>query len=222
MDRGPHGLETINLLFLLKLKYPHAVYLLRGNHETKLLTQSYGFFMECKFKYGDSSVWELYTDTFNTLPLAAIVNRKYLALHGGLSPFIERVEDLDAIDRFVEPSQGTATYDILWSDPSDEHKGFKASERGAGYLFGHEIVSKFLERNGLEYIVRSHQLCMDGHMSSCGGRVITIWSAPNYCYRFKNVACVLKVGLKAHEFLLFREADESSAVEDVIAQVGSE
>lgn len=218
VDRGPHGLETINLLLILKIKYPEYIYLLRGNHETKLLTQSYGFFMECKFKYGDSAMWELFTDTFNNLPLTATINDKYYALHGGLSPFLEYVEDINDMDRFSEPSQTGCIYDILWSDPSDDHKGFKASERGAGYLFGSAIVDKFLERNRLKYIIRSHQLCMDGYQENCNGKVLTIWSAPNYCYRFKNAACVLKIKPDSHEYVVFYESSESAAVENIINQ----
>lgn len=216
VDRGPHGLETIVFLFILKIKYPQYLYLLRGNHETKLLTQSYGFFMECKFKYGESHVWELFTDTFNALPLTATINDKYYALHAGLSPFIEYTNDIDRIDRFAEPTQNNCIYDILWSDPTDDYKGFRTSERGAGYLFGCDIVNKFLDRNNLSYIIRSHQLCMDGYKENCDGKVITIWSAPNYCYRFKNAACFLKIVDNSHEYIPFHESTESSKMEDIV------
>ena len=98
VDRGPHSIETITLLFLLKLKYPRNIFLLRGNHETRSLTQNYGFFMECQFKYKDINIWKFFIESFNFLSLALLCNEKVLCLHGGLSPDFYYLEDLDKLD----------------------------------------------------------------------------------------------------------------------------
>lgn len=102
VDRGYHSLETIVLLFCLKLKYPQNVILLRGNHECKEVTIYYGFFDEVKKKYGNTNVWEYFTEAFNFLPLGGLIEGKILCLHGGLSPNIKTIDQIRALNRRVE------------------------------------------------------------------------------------------------------------------------
>jgi len=73
--------------------------------------------------------------------------------------------------------------DLMWSDPDSEKTGFVISPRGAGYVFGHDVVWKFLHLNDLVHIVRAHQLCMCGYQVLFDDNLSTVWSAPNYCYR---------------------------------------
>lgn len=162
VDRGAHSVEVITLLVLLKIKYPKRITMIRGNHETKATSQTYGFYVECKNKFGGPEAWEYFTNMFNYLPMAAVIESCIFSVHGGLSPSVEHLDDIAKINRFKEiPLQG-AYIDLMWSDPNPDASGFVASPRGAGYLFGKDIVDKFLHINGLEKIARAHQLCMEG------------------------------------------------------------
>lgn len=193
VDRGAMSVETIMHLLCLKAKYPHRLSLLRGNHESRQITKVYGFYLECQKKYPQehTRVYNAICDVFDCLPLAAVVDEEHLALHGGLSPLVQCVDQLTLIDRFQEiPTEGPYS-DIVWSDPDTKHEGFHVSPRGAGYIFGHDIVEHFLHTNKLKHISRAHQLCMEGYQILFRGTLSTIWSAPNYCYRFGNLASVM-------------------------------
>ncbi|EEQ43478.1 hypothetical protein CAWG_01715 [Candida albicans WO-1] len=83
--------------------------------------------------------------------------------------------------------------DLLWSDP-ELVNGWSISPRGAGYLFGENEVNKFLHDNNISLIARAHQLVMEGYKEMFNQGLVTVWSAPNYCYRCGNVASVLTIG----------------------------
>jgi len=193
VNRGYHSVETISLLTCLKLRYPTRVTLLRGNHETRALTKVYGFYGECIRKYGTPNVWKYFTTMFDFLTLAAVIDDKIFCVHAGLSQSITSLDQIRVLDRFKEiPSSGPVT-DLLWSDPDPEKEGYHSSQSSAGGLFGHDVVTKFLRNNKIEQILRGHQLCMDGYQTIFDGKVSTIWSAPNYCYRCGNVAAILEI-----------------------------
>lgn len=194
VDRGSHSVETISLLFCLKLRYPDRVTLLRGNHESRQITQVYGFYTECIRKYSSPGVWTAITDTFDYLPISAVIADRIFAVHGGLSPSINVLDQLRILNRFGEIPHDGPIADIMWSDPDSEREGFSVSPRGAGYVFGHDVVLKFLWLNNLEHICRAHQLCMTGYQLLFKDESMsTVWSAPNYCFRFNNVASVLEI-----------------------------
>ena len=199
VDRGPHSVETITLLALLKLQYPDRVTLLRGNHESRQITQVYGFYVECMRKYSSQSVWQSFTDMFDYLPIAAVIGGSILAVHGGLSPSVHALDQVRILDRFAEiPHEGPIA-DLMWSDPDPEKQGFVISPRGAGYVFGYDVARRFLWLNALDHIVRAHQLCMSGYQLLFKDECMsTVWSAPNYCYRFGNAASVLEVDQNMH------------------------
>lgn len=111
VDRGMHSVELITLLVCLKLKYPTRVTLVRGNHESRAVTSTYGFYTECTRKFGDSDVWTYFTDLFDYLVLAVEIDNTILCVHGGLSPSIHTVDQIRVIDRFREiPHEGYSWY----------------------------------------------------------------------------------------------------------------
>ncbi|KAJ2392285.1 putative serine/threonine protein phosphatase, partial [Coemansia sp. RSA 2603] len=182
VDRGNHSVETISLLLCLKLRYPQRIHLLRGNHESRNITKTYGFYAECMLKYGSAGVWRDFTDVFDYLALAVVIDESIFCVHGGLSPSILHVDQLMVLDRFGEIPHEGALADILWSDPDPEEKVFGRSQRGAGYTFGAQAVERFLHVNGMAHVLRAHQLCMEGYLVLFNDRLSTVWSAPNYCY----------------------------------------
>jgi serine/threonine-protein phosphatase 4 catalytic subunit len=191
VDRGFYSVETFLLLLALKVRYPDRITLIRGNHESRQITQVYGFYDECLRKYGSASVWRYCTEVFDYLALAAIIDDKAFCVHGGLSPAIENINQIRAIDRKQEVPHDGAMCDLLWSDPEDGVEGWGLSPRGAGYLFGGDIASQFCRINGVELIARAHQLVMEGYKTMFEDQLVTVWSAPNYCYRCGNVAAIL-------------------------------
>merc|ERR1711903_428273 len=111
-------------------------------------------------KYGSAVVWQSFMSLFDLLPIAALVDDRYLCVHGGLSPSAHHVDQIRAAFRFKEvPHEGLLT-DLLWSDPSTDKDGFTVSPRGAGYIFGGDVVAQFLWTNHLDAVIRGHQLCM--------------------------------------------------------------
>lgn len=116
-----------------------------------------------------------------------------LCVHGGLSPHIESIDQIRLIDRKQEVPHEGAMCDLLWSDP-DDIEGWGLSPRGAGYLFGNDIVKQFCHNNNISLIARAHQLVMEGFKELFDSTIVTVWSAPNYCYRCGNVAAILELG----------------------------
>jgi serine/threonine-protein phosphatase PPG1 len=132
-------------------------------------------------------------ELFDYLSIAALIDNAIFCVHGGLSPSIQTVDQIRVLDRFKElPAEG-ALSDLMWSDPSADHEGFRASQRGAGYSFGEDVVRNFLRANSVTHIVRAHQLCTDGYQVLFKDALSTVWSAPNYCYRCGNVAAIMEV-----------------------------
>jgi serine/threonine-protein phosphatase 4 catalytic subunit len=195
VDRGFYSVETFLLLLALKVRYPDRIYLIRGNHESRQITQVYGFYDECLRKYGSVAVWRYCTDVFDFLSLAALVDNRIFAVHGGLSPQITTVDQIRAIDRKQEVPHDGAMCDLLWSDPEDMEpgQGWGLSPRGAGYLFGADVTTAFNAANKIDVIARAHQLVMEGYKWMFNRAVVTVWSAPNYCYRCGNVAAIMEV-----------------------------
>lgn len=206
----------MTLLVLLKVRWPKRVCLLRGNHESRQITQVYGFYDECLRKYGDATAYKLLTDLFDFMPLTALVAGKVFCMHGGLSPSIPDLDTVKSIDRVQEVPHEGSMCDLLWSDP-DERVGWGISSRGAGYTFGSDVSHAWHARNGTELIARAHQLVMEGYNWSHEGALVTVFSAPNYCYRAGNKAAIMEVDDKLqYSFQVFEYAERTSAPNVVV------
>ncbi|KOO22192.1 hypothetical protein Ctob_004968 [Chrysochromulina tobinii] len=207
VDRGHNSVETMTMLLLLKARYPHRITLLRGNHESRQITQVYGFYDECQRKYGNANPWKYVTELFDWCPLAALVDGSVLCVHGGLSPDVRTIDQMRMIDRKMEIPHEGAFCDLMWSDP-DDIETWAVSPRGAGWLFGAQVTSEFNALNGLELICRAHQLVQEGYKYMFSEGLVTVWSAPNYCYRCGNVAAILQLDdTLQRNFKIFREVD---------------
>ncbi|CAK4085323.1 unnamed protein product [Aphanomyces euteiches] len=211
VDRGHNSVETFEMLLCLKARYPDRITLLRGNHESRQVTQVYGFYEECVRKYGNANPWKYCTDVFDYLNLAAVIDGKILCVHGGLSPEIRTLDQIRTIERQQEIPHEGAFSDLMWSDPEDI-EAWAMSPRGAGFLFGWKVTQEFNHLNGLELICRAHQLVQEGYSYMFPDKnLVTVWSAPNYCYRVGNVAAILQFDEHLNrDFKIFREVPESS------------
>lgn len=219
VDRGFYSLESFLLLLCYKLRYPDRITLIRGNHETRQITKVYGFYDEVMRKYGNSNVWRYCCEVFDYLSLGAIVNGQVFCVHGGLSPDIQTIDEIRAIDRKQEVPHEGAMCDLLWSDP-DDVDSWSLSPRGAGFLFGKNEVDQFLARNNVELIARAHQLVMEGYKEMFDGGLVTVWSAPNYCYRCGNIAAVLRIddSLERH-YTIFEAVQPQNGVGNAIIPI---
>jgi len=203
-------LETICLLLAYKIKYPENFFLLRGNHECASINRIYGFYDECKRRY-NIKLWKTFTDCFNCLPVAAIIDEKILCMHGGLSP---ELSSLDQIKRIIRPTDVPDTgllCDLLWADPDKDVAGWAENERGVSYTFGPEIVSAFLKKHDLDLICRAHQVVEDGYEFFSKRQLVTLFSAPNYCGEYDNAGAMMSVDETLMcSFQILKPADKKS------------
>ena len=180
IDRGSFSVEVIITLLAWKAAYPKHIFMSRGNHESKNLNKLYGFEGEVKKKY-DVKMYDLFSELFCYLPIGHCINKKILVVHGGL--FAKdgvKLEDIAKFNRVREPADEGIMCECLWSDPTDLN-GRHPSKRGVGVQFGPDVAERFLDDNGLKMLVRSHEVKQEGYEYQKGGRVLTVFSAPNYC-----------------------------------------
>jgi serine/threonine-protein phosphatase PP1 catalytic subunit len=162
VDRGRQSVETIILLLCFKIKYPNKIYLLRGNHECATINRIYGFYDECKRKFS-MKLWKVFSECFNILPVSAVIENKIFCTHGGISPDLNGISQIEKIKRPQEVPEEGVLCDLLWSDPEEGLEGWENNERGVSYIFGEDCVGKFLSDNDLDLICRAHQVVEEGY-----------------------------------------------------------
>ncbi|XP_077219148.1 BRI1 suppressor 1 (BSU1)-like 1 isoform X2 [Tasmannia lanceolata] len=201
VDRGQHSLETITLLLALKIEYPEHVHLIRGNHEAADINALFGFRLECIERMGENDgiwAWTRFNQLFNCLPLAALIEKKIICMHGGIGRSINSVEQIEKLERPITMDAGSIILmDLLWSDPTenDSIEGLRPNARGPGLVtFGPDRVTDFCKRNKLQLIIRAHECVMDGFERFAQGQLITLFSATNYCGTANNAGAILVVG----------------------------
>ena len=192
VDRGKQSLEVICLLFAYKIKYPENFFLLRGNHETQSINKIYGFFDECKRRY-NVGLWKLFTQCFKDLPVAALIDEKILCMHGGLSPELRNFDQIRDLPRVADPPEEGLLCDLLWADPDKDTEVWGQNDRGVSYTFGEKAVNEKLDALDIDLVCRAHQVVEDGYEFFAKRRLVTIFSAPNYCGEFDNAGAMMSV-----------------------------
>ncbi|KAI0036335.1 Metallo-dependent phosphatase [Vararia minispora EC-137] len=218
VDRGCFGIECLLYLYVLKLWYPDRILLMRGNHECRHLTEYFTFKRECLHKYSQT-IYDACIESFCALPVAGLLDGKFFCVHGGISPELNTIADIDHLHRFQEPGSSGLLCDLLWADPIPNfgHENEQTAHgpgvpsgtlwerngvRGCSYFFTYEAVVQFLERNELLGIIRGHEAQDAGYVmfrrtpKKKFPSVITVFSAPNYLDIYHNRAAVLKYANK--------------------------
>ncbi|KAM0823924.1 hypothetical protein ACQ4PT_070544 [Festuca glaucescens] len=174
VDRGQHSLETITLLLALKVEYP------QNGERDGIWT------------------WHRVNRLFNWLPLAALIEKKIICMHGGIGRSINHIEQIENLQRPITMEAGSVVLmDLLWSDPTenDSVEGLRPNARGPGLVtFGPDRVMEFCNNNDLQLIVRAHECVMDGFERFAQGHLITLFSATNYCGTANNAGAILVLG----------------------------
>ena len=265
IDRGEFSVETITIIFLLKILYPANVYIIRGNHEFDYLAKQCGFFQQVSSLFNNynnlsrsqntlteklmtlkrdtpgSEVYGAFMSAFSYLPFGVRVDGKMLCIHGGIGPNFTNADILSNVTRPIKEFGVNGIVDtVLWSDPKtsekkapqkgqapnvtnnnitfsepvilplrsttqksvtftpadlnlDQSNSFAPSSRGTGYLFSSSALDQFLKASNLDVLVRAHECVIDGCEEQFNGRLITVFSASNYCGFVWNYSAVLSV-----------------------------
>lgn len=192
VDRGQFSIETMALLMLYKIMFPDRMFILRGNHESQSINKIYGFYDECKRRF-NIKLFKIFTDCFNCLPLAGVVNSTIFCVHGGLSPNFENFDQIRNLNRPMDIPDHGLVADLMWSDPDEDITGWGENDRGVSFTFGGDVVLKFCDNNNLSLVARAHQVVEDGYQFFQKRKLVTLFSAPNYCGEFDNAGAVLTV-----------------------------
>ena len=192
VDRGEQSIETICLLLAYKIKYEENFFILRGNHECGSINRIYGFYDECKRRYS-IKIWKNFVDLFNCLPIAACIDDKIFLVHGGLSPELKNIDDIKKIMRPTDVAEEGLLCDLLWSDPENSNKDWGVNDRGVSVTFNVRVLEKFLENNDLDLLCRAHQVVEEGYEFFGDKKLVTVFSAPNYCGEFDNNGGIMLV-----------------------------
>ena len=210
IDRGEFSIETILFIYLMKICFPKDVFIIRGNHEISGVCIKFGFKREIAKKYTSKLLFKSFCRTFSFTPFAALIDSHILCIHGGIGPFVKSIKAIANVKRpITRLHTKQAPFDILWSDPNDNCVvDYEKSPRGYGHLFGKEHCIEFEKNNGLSLIIRGHEVATSGVNYGFDGRILTVFSASNYCQMANDggVVEVLPGGhVKAHTHRAYPE-----------------
>lgn len=191
VDRGEFSIETITFIFTLKVLFPNNIYIIRGNHEFADMFSRCGFSNEIENLYNASILNTSFNNAFSVIPLAALVNDSILCVHGGIGPELTTLGQISEIKRPIFGFDNGLISSLVWSDPSPKVPTYSPSSRGLGYLFGLEPLNSFLSSQVLDLIVRGHECVKDGIEYALDSKIVTVFSASNYCGMLENKCGVL-------------------------------
>lgn len=181
--------ETLTFLYLLKAVNPHNIYILRGNMEfessCKQHQLDFHFSKKC-----DETIYSLFINSFSYLPLAAILNDKYICLHGGIGHDLKNLKQISDITRPIFSYDDPIISQILWSSPSDFTKEFDVSPLHLGNAFGILALTNFLSSTNLQCLIRSHECIMSGVSHSFNDKCVTIFSSST---KMNNLIGIFKI-----------------------------
>ena len=187
VDKGQYSLECITLLLAMQNIFPEDIHLLRGNHETQLMSSTGLFHAQVREMYPSGEIWNeimnIFNEIFDYLPIAAVIANKILCLHGGLSPDFNTLSTLKEYSLPIHDMNGMIG-DIIWGDWYDGVSYFRENKRGKGYYFGHDAVVQFLEKSKLNLIIRGHQHTSEGFRWDCSCKVLTVTSTSNVLFSY--------------------------------------
>lgn len=217
VDRGHQSLEVYLYLIVMKCLYPKQFILLRGNHETRSMHRDFSFQAECERKFGPHlhyQMWENINTVMDVMPICAVIGGKIFCVHGGIPFSCRKLSELEVMPICLKDpeSEHDGAWECLWNDPIDNEdfedvygelkdlsseeelaRGFLHNKkRGTGQMFSERAVDSFLQANGLQFVIRGHELVKKGFGFKCNGKVITVFSSSAYM-RENNVAGVIMV-----------------------------
>lgn len=211
VDRGNNSIEVCVLLFALKIKFPNCIQVLRGNHECPEINKMYGLLSECETRFGNDAniVFNKINQVLCSLPLCAIINNKVFCVHGGISPHLRKVSDIQSINRFCTIPDDGLLCDLLWSDPSTSSEKWGMNSRGVSCTYNPESIHTFLKNNKLQLLCRAHQLVSEGYKFFANNKLVTVFSAPNYCGNCGNDGAVMKISENLEcSFIIIKPTNE--------------
>lgn len=204
-DRGQFSLEVMELVLAMKVLWPKNVFVIRGNHEFAEICEENGFSNDIMKAYNNRFILTAFETCFSYIPLAARMGKLFF-VHGGIGPSIGKCTDISIIPRPIRSFSLNIVEEMLWSDPNpvDKCQYFLPSIRGSGYLFSKSALEAFLNDNELSCIIRGHQMVRRGIERLFDGKVITVFSASNYCGNNTNKAGVLEISFdgKTKDYIL--------------------
>ena len=212
-DRCYYSLENILLLFALKVKYPHFIYLIRGHHEDIKVNINSGLGQECKERLDDDitqnkSLFYFINQVFDLLPFGILVDNTILCIHGGIGSVISSLEDIENIKRPIHIEQNVINkdqqiiLDLLYSEFSEEIDNIEPNKErdkeGKGFIvkYGKKRLNKFLIDNKISLLITSHKFSKEGVISMNDDRLLNIFSGSNYMDKYKNFGGMVIIGKK--------------------------
>ena len=213
-DRGNQSLEVILLLFALKIKYPHFIYLIRGHHEDIAINEFYGLGDECKEKLKDDihkedSIFKKINQVFDFLPFGVLVDNNILCIHGGIGSSIKLLDDITNIPRptpvYKNPENISQLHilDLLYSEYDEEENNLYSintsrdkNKKGFIVKYGKKKLEEFIQRNNINLIISSHKFIKEGFCTYCDDKLLNIFSCTNYMDTTNNVGAMVIIGKK--------------------------
>jgi len=180
-DRGPHQVETFNLVMSMAIQYPERILMLRGNHESNKVARMYGFFDVVRAQY-TVDLFNAYCEVFKSLPLAGISKNGIFSCHGGIPERVDTLDQIQSVERRSVDLDKPVVYQLAWNDPVDGDFHFRSNRRGGGTrTFGRLAFDQFVKRMNIKLMIRAHEVFSDGYRRFFGGRLISVFSTAYSC-----------------------------------------